>query len=404
MAASGLTSTLSGRIAEIQAALVEAELDGWLFAVFQGNDPVSLDLLGLASKGLVTRRCYYLVPAAGEPRKLVHDLEPAMLDHLPGAKASYRTWQEYRRELERLMRDCKRLAAQYSPNNELPNVSRLDAGTAELLASFGVKLHSAADLVQRFAAVCTEEQLAGHRRACVRLHVIVDEAFRWIGERLRSGQSVDELAAQKFILDAFERDGLHTFAPPIVGVNAHAADPHYEPLEGAAFEIKRGDFLLIDLWAKEKAAADSVYADITWCGVCGAAPTERQQEVWTVAREARDAGIELVLSRWPGTTIRGFEVDDATRKVIVDAGYGDFFIHRTGHSIGIQDHGPGANMDNLETHDTRRLLPGTCFSIEPGIYLAGDFGVRTEVNIVLTASVAEVTGGEPQRDLVRLLA
>jgi Xaa-Pro dipeptidase len=395
---------LAQRIGEIQSALAESELDGWLFAVFQGNDPVSLELLGLASKGMVTRRCYYLVPAAGTPRKLVHDLEPAMLDHLPGERAGYRTWQEHRRELEHLLRDCKRLAAQYSPNNELPNVSRLDAGTAELLTSFGVKLHSAADLVQQFAAVWSPDQLESHRRANTRLHEIVKASFDFTAERLRSGTAIDELDIQKFILDAFERDGLHTFAPPIVGVNAHAADPHYEPVAGAVFPVRRGDFLLVDLWAKEKASADSIYGDITWCAVCGAAPTDKQQEVWTVVRDARDAGVDLVLSRWPSTGIRGYEVDDATRKVIVDAGYGDYFIHRTGHSIGIQDHGQGANMDNLETHDTRRLLAMTGFSIEPGIYLPGDFGVRSEVNIALTAGSAEVTGGEPQRELVRLLA
>lgn len=397
------SSALAARIAEIQSALVEAELDGWLFALFQGNDPVSLDLLGLASKGMITRRCYYLIPSSGEPRKLVHDLEPAMLDHLPGARTGYRTWQQHRRELEHLLRDCKRVAAQYSPNNELPNVSRLDAGTAELLTSFGVQLHSSADLVQRFAAVWSEEQLAGHRRANVRLHAIVNETFCWVSGELLAGRPLDELGVQRFILNAFERDGLHTFAPPIVGVNAHSADPHYEPIEGAVWPVRRGDFLLVDLWAKEKAAEDSVYADITWCAVCGPAPTDKQQEVWTVARDARDAGIELVRSRWPHSTLRGYEVDDATRKVIVDAGYGDWFIHRTGHSIGIQDHGPGANMDNLETHDTRRLLAMTGFSIEPGIYLPGEFGVRTEVNIALTASAAEVTGGEAQRELVRLL-
>jgi Xaa-Pro aminopeptidase len=327
-----------------------------------------------------------------------------MLDHLPGGRSRYRTWQEHRRELEQLLRDCRRVAAQYSPHDELPNVSRLDAGTAELLASFGAKLHTSADLVQRFAAVWSPEQLAGHRRACARLHAIVKETFDWVAGRLRSGAPIDELQAQRFVLDAFARDGLHTFAPPIVGVNAHAADPHYEPAEGAAWPIRPGDFLLLDIWAKEQADADSVYADITWCAVCAPSPTDRQEEIWRLVRDARDAGIEFVRSRWPSATIRGWEVDDATRRVIAEAGYGDQFIHRTGHSIGREDHGQGANMDNLETHDTRRLLAMTGFSIEPGIYLPGEFGVRSEVNIALTPSAAEVTGGEPQRELVRLLA
>jgi Xaa-Pro aminopeptidase len=207
---------------------------------------------------------------------------------------------------------------------------------------------------------------------------------------------------QRFIVEAFDRAGMHAEADPIVGVNGHAADPHYVPTAETSTPIRRGDFLLVDLWAKEK-AADSVYADICWCGVAAASPTDRQQEIWNVVREARDAGIELIRSRWPRTPLHGYEVDDAVREVVRRAGYGERFIHRTGHSIGVQDHGQGANMDNLETHDTRRLIAMTGFSIEPGVYLPDDFGVRSEVNVVLTPEVAEVTGGEPQRELLRLL-
>ncbi|MGE0640255.1 MAG: M24 family metallopeptidase [Thermoanaerobaculia bacterium] len=394
---------LSPRIPEIQAALVEGELDGWFFAVFQGNDPVSLDLLGLADRALVSRRCYYLVPSQGEPRKLVSSLESEMLDHLPGAKSVYTTWREHRTQLEMLARDCRRLAAQYSPRNEIPNVSRLDAGTAELLRSFGVELVSAADLVQRFAATWTAEQLAGHRRSNVHLHRIVKEAFALVGSRLAAGTAIDEYEVQRFILESFDKAGLHADAHPIVGVNANSADPHYIPSATLHQPIRKGDFLLIDLWAKEK-AAQSVYADICWCGVCDGAPTERQQAIWQTVRDARDAGIRLVQDRWPAPTIRGFEVDDAVRQVIRDAGFGEYFIHRTGHSIGTSDHGPGANMDNLETHDSRRLMAMTGFSIEPGIYFPGDFGIRSEVNLALTATAAEITGAEPQRELLRLLA
>ena len=394
---------LADQIPEIQQALVDAELDGWLFAVFQGNDPISLELLGLAGRGLVTRRCYYLIPSQGEPRRLVHDLEPAMLDHLPGSKSNYRSWQQYRQEMERLVRDCRRLAAQYSPRNELPSCSRLDAGTAELLDSFGVELVTSADLIQRFAAVWTPEQLESHRRANVHLHRIALEAFDLVAARLRDGREIDEHEVQQHILGAFELAGLHTHADPIVGVDAHAADPHYEPTPETAWPIRPGQLLLIDLWAKEK-PPESIFADITWCGVTSPSPTDRQQELWTIARDARDAGIELVRSRWPATPVHGYEVDDAVRDVIRSAGYGEYFIHRTGHSIGIQDHGQGANMDNLETHDTRRLMAMTGFSIEPGIYIPGELGVRTEVNIALTETAAEVTGGEPQRELLRLLA
>lgn len=395
---------LADRIPEIQSALAEAGADGWFFACFQLNDPIGLDLLGLSGEGkLVTRRCYYVVPREGEPRKLVHGLEPAMLDHLPGSKAVYTTWQEHRQRMDELVSGFKRLAAQYSPNNELPSVSRLDAGTAELIRAAGVELVSAADLAQRFAATWSQEQLEGHRRANVHLHRIALEAFNRAGAALRKGDQIDEYAVQRFILDAMDQAGLWTESDPIVGVNAHSADPHYQPGPDQSSPIRQGDFLLIDLWAKEKAAG-SVYADITWVGVCAASPADRHQEVFSVVAGARDAAWELVRSRYPRQPVRGFEVDDAAREVIVKAGYGDRFIHRTGHSIGISDHGQGANMDNLETHDTRQLLAMTGFSIEPGIYLTGDFGVRSEINVALTPEGPEITGGEPQRELLRLLA
>jgi Xaa-Pro dipeptidase len=399
---------LAERIGQIEDALAEAGLDGWFFACFQLNDPIGLDLLGLAVPGkLITRRCYYLVSRHGGQRKLVHRLEPEMLDHLPGAKSVYLTWQEHREELRRLLAGHHRLAAQYSPGNELPSISRLDAGTAELLREAGIELASSADLAQRFAATWSAEQLAGHRRAAAHLHAIVHAAFGRVSAALARGDEVDEYTVQRGILDAFEQAGLWSESDPIVGVNAHSADPHYQPGPGRSSPIRRGDFLLIDLWAKER-EPHSVYADITWCGVCAASPTDRQAEVFGHVAAARDAALHLVRARYPHQPVHGFEVDDAAREVIRRAGYGERFIHRTGHSIGISDHGQGANMDNLETHDTRRLLAMTGFSIEPGIYLPGDFGVRTEINVALTADPAdgggvEVTGGSPQRELLRLL-
>ena len=408
---------LAERIAEIEAALAEAGLDGWFFACFQHNDPIGMDLLGLSAPGkLVTRRCYYLVSRHGGPAKLVHALEPAMLDHLPGGKSVYLTWQEHREQLARLVAGHRRLAAQYSPGNELPSISRLDAGTAELLRAAGVELVSAADLAQRFAACWSADQLAGHRRAAAHLLAIVHAAFARVGAALARGDELDEYAVQRGILDAFEQAGLWSESDPIVGVNAHSADPHYQPGPGHSSPIRRGDFLLIDLWAKER-APDSVYADITWCGVCAPSPTERQAEIFGYVAAARDAALQLVRSRYPWQPVHGFEVDDAAREVIRQAGYGERFFHRTGHSIGTSDHGQGANIDNLETHDTRRLLPMTCFSIEPGIYLPGDFGVRSEINVVLLppapdgpetpetpeTTVVEVTGGPAQRELLRLL-
>ncbi len=395
---------LADRILEIQATLAEAGLDGWFFACFQQNDPIALDLLGLSGSGrLVTRRCYYLVPREGEPRKLVHALEPAMLDHLPGGKSSYLTWREHREAFAALVSGFPRLAAQYSPENGLPSVSRLDAGTAELLRAAGVEIASSADLAQRFAATWSEEQLAGHRRANVHLHEIVHQAFGRVAAALARGDVLDEHTVQRFIVDAIDQAGMWAESEPIVGVNAHSADPHYQPGPHGSSPIRRGDFLLIDLWGKEKKPG-SVYADITWCGVCAASPTDRQAEVFGCVAAARDAAFELVRSRFPRSPVAGYEVDDAARGVIDRAGYGDRFIHRTGHSVGISDHGQGANMDNLETHDTRLLLPMTGFSIEPGIYLTGDFGVRSEIDVALTHDAAEVTGGAPQRELLRLLA
>jgi len=393
---------VANRIAAIQQALEAADLDGWFFSCFQRNDPVSLELLGLPENQLVTRRCYYLLPRRGEPKKLVHVLEPEMLDHLPGVETTYLTWRQHRQALGELVAGCRRLAAQYSPNNELPAVSRLDAGTAEFLRDQGSELISSAELVQQFAAVWTEDQLAGHQRACLGLHQIVLAAFDEVGKALRAGREIDEYAVQKFILESFESERLWTDSDPIVGVNAHSADPHYQPGPDRSSPIRRDDFLLIDLWAKEKKPA-SIYADITWCGVCAPAPSERQQEIFSAVKAARETGLTFIQQRYPHETVCGFEVDDATRQVIEAAGYGESFIHRTGHSLGIQDHGHGANLDNLETHDTRPLFPMTGFSIEPGIYLQGEFGVRSEINVVLTPDRAEVTGAEPQTELLRLL-
>jgi Xaa-Pro aminopeptidase len=326
-----------------------------------------------------------------------------MLDGLPGSTAAYTTWQEHRSAVEALVAGHRRLAAQYSPMNQIPTVSRLDAGTADLLRGAGVELVSSAELVQRFAATWTDEQLAGHRRSCTALHELAQEAFARVGDKLRSGGSIDEYAVQRFLLEGFERRGIWAESAPIVGVNAHSADPHYQPSAEGSAPIKKGDFLLIDLWAKEKAPS-SVYADITWVASCGTAPTDKQHEVFHTVARARDAAFALIANRYPKTEVRGYEVDRAARETIEKAGYGKPFIHRTGHSIGITDHGQGANMDDLETHDERRLQSMTGFSIEPGIYLQGDFGVRSEINVALTPERAEITGGEPQRELLKLLA
>lgn len=395
---------IAAKIPEIQAALVEQGLDGWLLAPFQQNDPISLELLELVGDRLVTRRCYYLVPAQGEPRKLVHRLEPAMLDGLPGTTSAFLTWQEHRSGLARLVEGISRLAVQYSPDNQLPSVSRLDAGTADLLRSLGCELASSAELVQRFAAGWDEGQLESHRRASRHLHEIVQAAFAKVSTALRSERPIHEHEVQAFLLESFERCGLWAEAAPIVGVNEHSADPHFATPSADSTAIRPGDFLLIDLWAKEKADPRSIYGDITWCAVCAPSPGERHQEIFEIVARARDAASELVFARYPLRELRGYEVDRAARGVIEAEGYGDRFIHRTGHSIGIKDHGQGANMDDLETHDDRLLQPMTGFSIEPGIYLPGDFGVRSEINVALLPDRAEITGADPQRELVTLLS
>ncbi|MGD2114280.1 MAG: M24 family metallopeptidase [Acidobacteriota bacterium] len=392
---------LADQIEDIQSALADEGVDGWLFQCFQNNDPVSLQLLGLTGDHLVTRRCYYLVPRSGEPKKLVHDLEPWMLDHLPGAKERYRTWQEHHDGVAGLVRGVGKLAVQYSPEAGLPTVSRLDLGTAELLRGAGCELVTSAELVQRFAATWTPQQLDSHRRASRELHRIVLAAFDRVREAL-AGDGTDEHTIQRYILEQFDAAGLMTESNPIVAIDAHAADPHYQPGPDRSSPIRPGNFLLIDLWAKEKAEG-SIYADITWTGVCAPAPEDRHQKIFEIVRDARDAALGLVQSRYPGGEVCGYELDDAARNLIRDAGYGDQFIHRLGHSIDTADHGQGANLDNLETHDTRRLIPMTGFSIEPGIYLKGDFGVRSEINVALTPDAAEVTGAEPQRELLRLM-
>lgn len=390
------------QIPAIQEALAREGVDGWLFTCFQHNDPVSLQLLGLTGDHLVTRRCYYLVPAQGEPKKLVHDLEPAMLDHLTGARDRYLTWREHREGVERLVEGMGKLAVQYSPEGGLPTVSRLDLGTADLLRGAGCELVSSAELVQRFAATWTDEQLETHRRANRELHRIVHAAFDRVRDVLTAGEETDERTIQRFILEQFDAALLVTESPPIVAVDAHAADPHYQPGPDRSSPIRPGNFLLIDLWAKEKRAG-SIYADITWTGVCAPSPEDRHQEIFEIVARARDAALDLVRERYPDGEVRGFELDDAARNVIAEAGYAERFIHRTGHSIDTSDHGQGANLDNLETHDTRRLIPMTGFSIEPGIYLPGDFGVRSEIDVALTRDGVEVTGGEPQVELLRLM-
>lgn len=382
----------------IQESLKLQKLDGWLFFDHHGRDPLSYRVLGMGPAGHVTRRWYYFIPAQGEPRGLVHRIESKKLDAAPGEKIFYSSWREQHGGLAKLLAGAKRVAMQYSPRCAIPYVAMVDAGTVELVREFGVEVISSAELVQEFEACLNDEQFASHLEAGRRMDRIRADAFRFIAGKLQSG--IDEVSVADWMRAEFQKASLVTDSGPVVAVNAHAGDPHYEPTAAMSLPIQPGDFVLIDMWAKLDQPG-SVYYDITWTGFCGDAP-ERVRRVFEIVRNARDRAVETVAAAVSANReIRGFEVDDAARGPIQASGFGDKFVHRTGHSIGEEVHGSGANMDNLETHDERRIVPGALFSVEPGIYLE-DFGVRSELNVFVSASKAAVTG-EPQRDLVRIL-
>jgi len=385
-------------VAEIQEALREEKLDGWLFFDHHLRDPLAYRVLGFHPASHVTRRWYYFIPANGEPKGLVHRVESKMLDPVPGEKVPYSSWTEQVDGIRRILNGARRVAMQYSPNCAIPYVAMVDAGTVELVRGLGVDVVTSAELVQHFEARWTPAALESHLEAGRRVDRVRREAFALVGERTRNGGSIEELEVKQFVLAEFARHGMVTPDGPIVGVNANAANPHYEPQPGMTLPIRRSDFVLLDMWAKLD-QPDSVFYDITWTGFCGTEPPEQIRRVFAIVRDARDCAIARVQNAVSaGQVVRGFEVDDAARSHIAGQGYGQQFTHRTGHSIGQDIHGNGANMDNLETHDERRIVPWTCFSIEPGIYL-NDFGVRSEVNVFVGEHEARVTG-EMQKELV----
>jgi Xaa-Pro aminopeptidase len=399
---------LGANLDAIQAAISESGFDGWLFYDHHHRDPIGGRILGLDEKAHVTRRWYYYVPAEGEPRKLVHRIEQGRLDLLPGVKGLYSSWQELAAGLEAMLFDARRIAMQYSPNNAIMYVSMVDAGTVEFLRGLGKQIVSSADLVSRFEAVLSEEQVASHGAAQQAIDRILAEGWKEIGRRLRSGKrrgpgrtgGPTEYEVVQWLSEAMRREGLVWENGPNVSANANSSDSHYEPTAEKSAPIREGDFVLIDIWGRLEKAG-SVFYDITWTGVVGREPTEREQLVFETVRNARDAAIDAVSRAFAeGRSIRGFEADDAARGVIAAAGFGEFFTHRTGHNIAQELHGAGAHLDNLETHDERLLLPNTCFSVEPGIYLP-EFGVRSEVDMLTAPGKAWVTG-RIQRELVRI--
>ena len=381
----------------IQSALRERNFDAWLFYDHHHRDPIGYKVLGISEHLMVTRRWYYLIPSQGDPIRLVHRIEAGHLDSLPGSKREYSSWQEQWDHLKAMLAPHKTVAMQYSPNNLIPYIGLVDAGTVELIRSFGKDIVSSGDLVARFEAAWNDEQIKSHFAAGDAVDKITQAAFHEIGRRARNGGTT-EYEIQQWIAEAFRREGLVAEDLPIVGVNANSGNPHYEPRPEGSARIKDGDFVLLDIWAK-KNTSNAVYYDITWTGVIGQ-PLEKQIKIFNIVRDARNTGVRKVQEALAAKQrIAGWEVDEATRGHISAAGYVQYFTHRTGHSIGTHVHGNGANIDNLETKDDREIIPNTCFSIEPGIYLPGEFGVRSEVNVLVRNGSAEVTG-KVQHELV----
>jgi Xaa-Pro dipeptidase len=392
---------MSAEISGIQSDLRAAKLDGWLFYDFRGRDPIAQRILALPEH-MRTRRWFYFIPAKGTPKKLVHKIESESLAALPGETLYYAGQHELRKNVGKILGRAKNVAMQYSPKNAIPYVAMVDAGTIELVRSSGAKVVSSADLVQKYEACWSAEQLESHRSAGEAIDRIVREAFQLAAKSVREKKTLTEFDLKNWILKEFDAAGIWTEDGPDVAVNAHASDPHYGPTAETASPIREGDLLLLDVWGKKKAPG-SVYYDVTWIGYLGAKVPEKYSKVFSVVREARDRAVELIRkSIAAGKPLQGWQVDKAARSVIEKAGYGKYFFHRTGHSIGEKVHGNGVNMDGLETHDSRHLIPRTCNSVEPGIYLS-DFGIRSEVDVYIDESEARVTGAV-QNEILALLA
>jgi Xaa-Pro dipeptidase len=389
-------------IKAIQAELRASKLDGWLFFDHHHRDLIAGHILGLCNDGKATRRWFYFIPARGEPRKLVHKIEQGMLDSVAGRKQTYAGWEELHKQLRKLLSGSRKIAMQYSPDNNIPYIGLVDAGTIELVRKLKKSVVTSADLVQKFEAAWTPEQLESHLEAGKIVDRITLAAFERAAAFVREGRPLTEKELQAWILERFRANGLTTEDPPVAAVQPNNGNPHYEPTADSSRPIRAGDLLLLDIWAKFDRPS-SVYYDITWMGYLGARVPEAYAKIFKIVREARDSAIEFVCDAVTrGRAIHGWEVDRAARGVIRKAGYARNFVHRTGHSIGQQVHGNGANMDGLETRDDRKIVPRTCFSIEPGIYMP-EFGIRSEVNVYVGEREARVTGAI-QEEILPLLS
>jgi Xaa-Pro aminopeptidase len=391
---------MSLALSAIQRTLAIEQIDGWVLYDFHGSNPIAVKLAGLAGTGkMTTRRWFYFIPASGTPKKVVHAIESTVLDHLPGDRVIYTDRRQLEQRLTDTLRGCKVLAMEYSPECSIPYISRVDAGTVEFFRRIGMRVISSGDLVQRFEAVWDEAAVRTHRAASERLYRVKDRAFQYIGAKLSAGETPSEYEVQQAMLGWLTGEGLTTDAPPIVGAQENSANPHYEPMPDRSRPLNRNELVLLDLWGKLDQPG-AVYADITWTGFSGDPPPEVAQ-VFGLVIAARDAAIAKVQAAVAaGQPLHGWEVDRAARDLITAGGYGNRFIHRTGHSLGEEVHGNGVHMDDYETHDDRMLIPGTGFTIEPGIYTE-TFGIRSEINMVIGDRSADVTG-PAQQVLVRI--
>ncbi len=394
--------SFESKLREVKASLMDQEIDGWLLYDYRCSNSLAYTFLEIPPDIMVTRRFFYWIPQKGDPIKIVPLIEPYTLDHLPGLKWTYRSWQDLEHLLFSIAVENRKIAMEYSPYNALPNVSKVDAGTLDLIRKAKSQVVSSANILQRYTSVWTPKQLQSHLAAAQVLETIVDRTWAFIERSLQLRDPLDEYKVQQFMLRAMDEEGCHTANWPTCAINAHSADPHYHPAPEQALPILVGDFILLDLWCKQK-VPQAVYADITRVGVAAERPTQKQKEIFNIVKHARDVATLMIKEHYENQRpLEGWQVDQACRNVIQEAGFGDYFIHRTGHNIGEEVHGPGANLDNLETHDYRQLLPGTCFSVEPGIYLPYEFGVRLEYDIYLDlAGHMRITGGI-QEELVCL--
>jgi Xaa-Pro aminopeptidase len=387
-------------IREIQKALQNEGIDAWLLYNFRDSNIFATRLLSLPKHIMFTRRYFYYIPSHGEPRKLVHRIEEWNLDALPGDKKIYLSWRSLEEGLHELLSGAKQIAMEYSPRCAIPYVSTVDGGILELVRSTGIEIVSSANLIQYFEARWDDEQLQDNKESAEHLHQIVDETFGFIRKKILSNTTITEYDVQQFMSSEFKKRGLVTSSDPNCSVNANSANPHYEPTKEINSPLQKGDVVLLDLWAK-KDKPRSVYADITWMGFLGETVPDEYETIFQIVKGGRDAALSFVRSSLAaGKAIRGYEVDDAARNFISQRGYGEYFVHRTGHSIGEEVHGNGANMDNLETRDERTIIPQTSFSIEPGIYLRDKYGVRSEIDVYISKDREAIVTGLPMQDNV----